>query len=160
MPSILVRILAAFLVATFASAASCSKSAPAYEALPREKLVIHSENGAHAFTVELANDDATRRTGLMFRRELADDAGMIFDFETPQTVSMWMKNTLIPLDMAFIRADGTIARIADKTIPRSLRPVSSGEEVLAVLEVRGGRLAELDVREGDRVSFPQIFKKN
>ena len=77
---------------------------------------------------------------------------MIFPFPQPRMASFWMRNTLIPLDMIFIRADGTIARIAAKTVPHSLEPVSSGEPVAAVLEIAGGRAAELGIGEGDRVS--------
>ena len=78
---------------------------------------------------------------------------MIFPYDPPQDVGFWMKNTLIPLDMIFIRADGRIARIAARTRPHSLEPVLSGEPVAAVLEIRGGRAAELGIREGDRVEW-------
>ena len=89
----------------------------------------------------------------MFYRSLAPNQGMIFPYDPPQPVSFWMKNTLIPLDMVFIRADGTIARIAHA---RALdeTPVPAGEPVALVLELRGGRAAELGIREGDRVDWP------
>jgi len=89
----------------------------------------------------------------MFRRTLAPDRGMIFPYDPPQDVAFWMRNTLIPLDMVFIRADGTIARIATAK-PLDETPVPSGEPISAVLEIAGGRAAELKVKEGDKVSWP------
>ncbi len=115
-------------------------------------LTIHSANGDHAFRVEIAASLAEQERGLMFRRELSPDRGMIFPYDPPQEVSFWMKNTLIPLDMIFIRADGAIARISTAR-PLSLETVPSGEPVVAVLEIGGGRAAELGIREGDRVEW-------
>ena len=88
----------------------------------------------------------------MFRKSLAGDRGMIFPYDPPQDVSFWMKNTLIPLDIVFIRADGTIARITH-AISMDLTPLPSGEPVAAVLEIRGGRAAELGIKEGDAVTW-------
>ena len=90
------------------------------------------------------------------RTELAENAGMLFDFEETQPVSMWMKNTLIPLDIAFIDKDGVIRRIAAETTPRSLESISSGAPVIAVLEVNGGVFERLGVEEGDRVRHPMF----
>jgi uncharacterized membrane protein (UPF0127 family) len=115
-------------------------------------LTIRSASGEHRFAAEVAATPEQQERGLMFRRELAPDHGMIFPYGPPQTVGFWMKNTLIPLDMLFIRADGTIARIATAT-PLSLDTVGSGEPVAAVLEIRGGRAAELGIRAGDRVDW-------
>ena len=117
-------------------------------------LTIHSKTGAHKFTVEVAATAEQQERGLMFRKEIAPDRGMIFPYDPPQDVSFWMKNTLIPLDMLFIRADGTIARIATAK-PLDETPVPAGEPVAAVLELRGGRAAELGIREGDRVDWPR-----
>ncbi|GAA4712840.1 DUF192 domain-containing protein [Sphingomonas lutea] len=116
-------------------------------------LTIQSGSRSHRFTVEVARTAEEQAQGLMFRESLADDRGMIFPFEPPREAGFWMKNTLIPLDMIFIRADGTIARIAANTVPHSLEPVQSGEPVAAVLEIRGGRSAELGIKEGDRVDW-------
>ena len=90
--------------------------------------------------------------GLMHRKELAERRGMLFDFKQEQPVSMWMKNTLIPLDMLFIRADGTIARIAANTVPLSTATIPSNEPVLAVLEIAGGAAKRLGIAPGDRVA--------
>jgi uncharacterized protein len=89
---------------------------------------------------------------MMFRTSLAPDRGMLFPYAPPQPVGFWMRNTLIPLDMVFIRADGTIARIAT-AVPHSLEQVWSYEPVVAVLEIAGGRAAELGIKEGDRVDY-------
>ena len=91
--------------------------------------------------------------GLMYRNALAPDRGMIFPFDPPRQASFWMRNTLIPLDMIFIRTDGTIANIAANTVPFSEEPVLSEGDVAAVLEIAGGRSAELGIRAGDKVSW-------
>ncbi len=116
-------------------------------------LTIRSASGEHRFTVEIAASPEEQETGLMFRSALAADRGMIFPYDPPQGVAFWMKNTLIPLDMIFIRADGTIARIGAMAVPHSLAPVPAGEPVAAVLEIAGGRAAELGIRAGDRVDW-------
>lgn len=113
--------------------------------------------GEHRFNIELADEPEERRVGLMYRTEMAADAGMLFDFEKPQQISMWMKNTLIPLDMAFIDEQGVIRRIAADTTPRSLESIPSGALVIAVLEVNGGTFERLGIAEGDKVRHP-IFK--
>jgi uncharacterized protein len=115
-------------------------------------LTIHSATGDHKFTVQVAATPEQQEHGLMFYRSLPGDRGMIFPYDPPQAVSFWMKNTLIPLDMLFIRADGTIARIATAK-PLDETPVPSGVAIAAVLEIRGGRAAELGIREGDKVDW-------
>lgn len=117
-------------------------------------LTIRSGAKTHRFSVEVARTPAEQAKGLMFRREVPPDQGMIFIFSPPRPASFWMKNTLVPLDMIFIRPDGTIARIAANTVPLSLDPVAVGEPVVAVLELAGGRAAALGIREGDKVSWP------
>ncbi len=140
------------LAATTASpAAEAPRTAPS--GLDLVPLEIRSATGTHHFTVEVARTPEQQGQGLMFRAALAADMGMIFPFPSPRMASFWMRNTLIPLDMIFIRADGTIARIAADTVPHSEESMSSGEPVAAVLEIKGGRAAELGIREGDRVSW-------
>ena len=125
----------------------------AQSGLAEVPLTIHSQNGDHRFTVEVAASPQEQERGLMFRRALAPDRGMIFPYAPPQYVAFWMKNTLIPLDMIFIREDGKIARVAANVAPQSLDTVPSGELVTAVLELRGGRAAELGIRAGDQVEW-------
>ena len=122
----------------------------------QDVVIITSESGQHRFQVELADDDEERRVGLMYRTEMAADAGMLFDFGSTQPISMWMKNTLISLDMAFIDEEGVIKRIAANTTPRSLESIRSGEPVIAVLEVNGGVLDSLGVKVGDTVDHPMF----
>lgn len=121
--------------------------------LQQMTLDIRSEAKTHRFTVEVARSFQEQETGLMNRPTLAPDRGMIFPYDPPQPVAFWMKNTLIPLDMIFIRADGSIARIAT-AVPLSLEPVPAEEPIAAVLEIGGGRAAELGISEGDRVDWP------
>ena len=143
------------------AAAGCTPSNPAQApiaersaaGLEQVPLTIRSASGTHRFTVEVARTPEEQANGLMHRQSLAPDRGMLFPYEPPQSAAFWMKNTLIPLDMIFIRADGTIARIAANTVPLSLDPVPSLEPVAAVLEIAGGRAAELGIQEGDRVSW-------
>jgi uncharacterized protein len=117
-------------------------------------LRIESRSGSHDFRVEVARTPNQQDTGMMFRRSVGADEGMLFPFPEPRWASFWMKNTLIPLDLIFIRQDGTIARIAANAVPKSLRPIGVGEPVVAVLELGGGRAAELGIVEGNRVSWP------
>jgi uncharacterized membrane protein (UPF0127 family) len=124
-----------------------------------ENLSIATQGGQRqTFRVEVARNDADRAQGLMFRRSMPADQGMLFDFGRVEPVSMWMQNTYLPLDMLFIRADGTIARIAANTEPLSTRTIPSGEPVLSVLELNAGMAAKLGIKPGDRVEHP-IFKR-
>lgn len=116
-----------------------------------EPLQILTSRGPVSFQVEIAADDAARARGLMHRKSLAPDRGMLFDFHTPRPVSFWMRNTYISLDMIFIRADGRILSIARNTTPLSDQGVPSGGPVRAVLELVGGRAAEIGALPGDRV---------
>jgi uncharacterized membrane protein (UPF0127 family) len=123
----------------------------------QQTLEIASKTGVHTFAVEIADNDADRAKGLMYRKELPEGRGMLFDFHREQEVSFWMQNTYIPLDMVFIRADGRILRIAENTEPLSTRLIPSGGPVRAVLEVVGGTTRKLGIAPGDRVASP-IFK--
>jgi uncharacterized protein len=117
-------------------------------------LEIASKTGVHAFAVEIADTEAAREKGLMFRKSLPEGQGMLFDFHQEQSVGFWMKNTYIPLDMIFIRGDGRILRIAENTEPLSERIIPSGGPVRAVLEVIGGTARKLGIAPGDRVAYP------
>lgn len=118
----------------------------------RSSLGIETADGAvHEFQVYLARTPQQLARGLMYVAELPADQGMLFDYPRPRRVSMWMKNTLIPLDMLFIRAGGVIANIAQRTVPGSLAVINSEGKARAVLELNGGTAARLGIRPGDRV---------
>lgn len=125
--------------------------------LPQSDLVIHTAKGPQRFKVELADDDVSRARGMMFRTSMAADAGMLFDFKQEQMASFWMRNTLIPLDMLFIKTDGTILNIHQRAIPRDETGINSAGPVRAVLELNGGTVARLGIKPGDRVEHP-IFR--
>jgi uncharacterized membrane protein (UPF0127 family) len=118
-----------------------------------EPLVIHAGGSAYKFEVEIVATPEGRAQGLMYRKSLAANAGMLFIYPDEQPVSFWMKNTLIPLDMLFVRADGSIAHIAHDAVPFDETPIDSGAAVKAVLEVNGGTANALGIREGDRVEY-------
>jgi uncharacterized membrane protein (UPF0127 family) len=139
------------LVALLLGAALCPPGVSVARGLPVETLDIRTHHGVHRFEVEIADTEASRERGLMFRKALAADKGMLFDFKAPQPVSFWMKDTLITLDMVFITADGHILSIARNAQPMNETPIASGGDVLGVLELRGGRAAELGLQPGDRV---------
>jgi uncharacterized membrane protein (UPF0127 family) len=132
---------------------------PLRAAVETHTLEIVSKTGVHQFSVEIADTDASREKGLMFRKELPLGQGMLFIFPQAEEVNFWMKNTYIPLDMIFIQSNGRILRIADNTTPLSTEIVPSGGPVLAVLEVIGGTAQELGIAPGDQVAYP-IFQAN
>lgn len=148
------RFRPAFLAAGLGLAAICAAYAQALEALS----IVGQGGQRQSFQVEVARNDADRSQGLMFRRSMPADRGMLFDFGKVEPVSMWMQNTYLSLDMLFIRPDGTIARIAANTEPLSTRTIPSGEPVLAVLELNAGTAARLGIKAGDRVEHP-LFKR-
>jgi uncharacterized membrane protein (UPF0127 family) len=117
----------------------------------KSKLVIETAKGKFSFDVELALTPPQMMQGLMYRRELAADAGMLFDYVNPQTISMWMKNTLIPLDMVFIAADGKVVDFRERAVPMSLDTIESKVPARAVLEVNAGTVARLGIKVGDVV---------
>ncbi|MDQ0393073.1 DUF192 domain-containing protein [Labrys monachus] len=122
-----------------------------------EPLSITTQSGKHDFQVEVMRTDEEQQRGMMFRRSLADDKGMLFPFKDVQVATFWMENTYVSLDMIFIRADGTVQRIEKRAEPLSTRTISSGAPVLAVLEVVAGSADRLGVKPGDKVSYP-LFK--
>ncbi len=124
-----------------------------------DTLEIASKSGVHAFAVEIAATEAEREKGLMYRKELPEGRGMLFDFHREQEVGFWMQNTYIPLDMIFIRGDGRILRIAENTRPLSTRIIPSNGPVRWVLEVIGGTAAKLGIAPGDRVASPAFNRK-
>ena len=121
--------------------------------LDQISLCITSGGKTRAFTVEVARSSPEQAKGMMFRDRLADDRGMLFPFPQAKVASFWMRNTVIPLDIIFIRANGSIESIAENAIPYSTDPVEAGEPVTAVLELRGGLAVELGIAPGDTVRW-------
>ncbi len=144
-------VLAAALSAAFATTFARAQTGPQPE-LPKEKLVIITSDGQrHDFSVEVATSQQQQTTGLMFRPTVAADGGMLFDWGAPRDSTMWMRNTIAPLDMLFINPDGSIRHIAENTVPGSLAQIPSHGEVRATLELAAGTAAQLNLRVGDKV---------
>jgi len=159
---LIARVAATLLVAGLAACqptnGSAGGNASALERSPAglEQLALKitaADGRIHRFTVEVARTPDQQARGLMNRESLAADRGMIFPYDPPVVASFWMKNTLIPLDIIFIRADGTIASIEANTVPLSLDPVASAVPVATVLELAGGRSAELGIVPGAKVEW-------
>jgi uncharacterized membrane protein (UPF0127 family) len=123
-----------------------------------EKLTITTKSGVFSFLVEVMRTEAERETGLMFRRYLPADRGMLFDFKVEEPVMMWMKNTYLPLDMIFLSRSGVVKTVAENAEPMSETIIPSGGNVFAVLEVNAGTAARIGIKAGDRVVHP-IFDK-
>jgi uncharacterized membrane protein (UPF0127 family) len=132
---------------------------PPARAASVQPLEIVTKSGVQVFSVEMATTEEEKTTGLMYRKELPDGKGMLFDFSPEQQISMWMKNTYIPLDMIFIRADGRILRIAENTEPLSTKIISSGGLAKGVLEVIAGTAQKYGIQPGDRVAHPLFNRR-
>jgi uncharacterized membrane protein (UPF0127 family) len=139
-------VLAGAAVVAFAGAARGQLAT-----FPKGKLVIETAKGKFPFDIELALSSPQMMQGLMFRRALAADAGMLFDYGSPQPIAMWMKNTLIPLDMIFIASDGKVVDFHERAVPMSLDTIETKVPARAVLEVNAGTVARLGVQVGDTV---------
>lgn len=148
-----VALAVVVLAGGWAGGVAAQESGPV--SFAHSKVEIVSAAGAHTtLDVEMAVSPEQLTQGLMFRRSLAADAGMLFDFGRVQPVDMWMKNTLIPLDMVFIAADGRIVGITQRAVPQSLAIIAAPVPVRAVLELNGGAAARLGLATGDRVRHP------
>lgn len=130
--------------------------APGQAVLRVERLELVTASGVHELEVEIAVSPEEQARGLMFRTELAENKGMLFPYPSPRELTMWMRNTYIPLDMVFIRADGTVHRIEAQTVPFSERTIASHGAVSAVLEIAGGRAARIGLKPGDTVRHPHF----
>ena len=119
-----------------------------------ELSIITSNGSKHNFLVEVARTEEEKKIGLMFRKTLAKNAGMLFLYKREALRLMWMKNTFIPLDILFIDKNGVIKRVVKRSIPHSLATISSRQSVLAVLELRGGITSSLEIKKGDRIEHP------
>lgn len=150
-------LLLTLLAVPLAAQAQAAAPTGPQPTLPKEKLVIVTKDGTkHMFDVELATTPKQQEIGEMFRKSVPENGGMLFVWDRPQVSNMWMKNTLVPLDMVFIKANGTIASIAENTVPHSLRVIQSHGPVLATLELAGGVTAKLDITVGDKVEAKQF----
>jgi uncharacterized membrane protein (UPF0127 family) len=145
----LLAVLAFIATAAWAQEQNITHAQPE---LPRETLTIVTHDGKrHEFHVEMAKTPDQQTIGLMFRTHVPDDGGMLFDWGLPRESQMWMRNTLVPLDMVFINADGSVRSIAENTVPRSLAVIASHGPVRATLELAAGVTEKDDIRVGDRV---------
>jgi len=151
------RLMMSLAAASAVLVALCA--APAARAASFQPLEIATKSGVQVFSVEMATTEEEKTQGLMYRKELPDGKGMLFDFSPEQQISMWMKNTYIPLDMIFIRADGRILRIAENTEPLSTKIISSGGLAKGVLEVIAGTAQKYGIQPGDRVAHPLFNKR-
>lgn len=148
------QALGALIAALFLFGAGPSEAQIA--TFERSELTIVSGGKRHLFQIEMAISAEQMAQGLMFRRQMAPDAGMLFLHREERELSMWMKNTFIPLDMVFIAADGRITRIAQRTVPQSLTTISSDGPAMAVLELNAGTAERLGIKPGDRVEHPGL----
>ncbi len=146
---LLAPLFAMLLVPSLALAQDTSKAQPE---LPKEMLVIVTKAGArHDFQVEMAASEAQQTVGLMFRKSVPADGGMLFDWGAPRESTMWMRNTISALDMLFINPDGSIRRVVPDTVPESLAIIESRGPVRATLELAAGTAKRLDIHAGDTV---------
>lgn len=143
----------AFFAACAADAAG-RRPPPQLAGLPTSALSVETASGTHRFQVWVAADPGSRERGLMFVREMPADRGMLFLFARAQYASFWMKNTYLPLDLVFIRRDGSVSNVARGAVPGSLEPIVSSAPVTAVLELLAGTADRIGLRPGDRVSWP------
>jgi len=146
---ILLLSCAAMIASLFVFAAGAQ-----LQSFATSELTIVSATGPHRFTVEVAETPAQMQQGLMFRRTMASDAGMLFDYKTPMVATMWMRNTFIPLDMLFVDAQGRIVNIRERAVPESLDVIAAAAPVRAVIELNGGTAARLGIAPGDQVQHP------
>lgn len=151
MSQFLHRSLAVVLVVT-----TLLLSGPFAQAFSRDIVVIRTHDGSHRFNVELAVSEEERAQGLMFRKDLAPNAGMLFLYNQDQAVTFWMKNTYLPLDMIFIASDGKITQIVRRAQPLSENLIPSNTYVRGVLEVNAGIADRLDIEPGDQVDFRSL----
>jgi hypothetical protein len=119
-------------------------------------LVLKTDSGDHSFNIEVATTNQERALGLMFRRSLPENGGMLFLYDQPQAAAMWMKNTLIPLDMVFISPEGKVHRIESNAEPFSTAVIPSEGDIVGVLELKGGEAGRIGLKRGDKVLYPGL----
>jgi len=134
----------------------CVLAAPAWAVCADDKVTVTGDWGQASFTVDVADDNAERAQGLMFVENMSTLTGMLFVYDRPQSVSFWMKNTLIPLDMLFVAPDGEVLRVHENAIPGDLTPIPGGDGIQMVLEINGGLSRRLGITEGDVLQHPSF----
>ena len=137
------------LALAFLAGAAAATCAP-------DRVDLRGPFGQARFTVEIADTDATRAQGLMFRESMPRSAGMLFIYDAPTTASFWMMNTLIPLDMIFVQPDGRVSHVHHDAIPHDRTPIPGGDNVLMVLEINGGLARALGIEEGAELRHPRL----
>lgn len=154
-PRILVSLAlaTAVLAVPVAAATATASTAVAQSGLATRALVIETAIGKHRYTVEVAATPQQQETGMMYRRSMPADHGMIFPFAAPQVLTFWMENTWLPLDLVFIASDGKVVSIAADAKPMSRDIISSGAPASAVLELNAGEAKRIGLRPGDRVRY-------
>ncbi len=135
-------------------------TAGAHSACAPDKISVRGDWGTAKFSIEIADDFAERAQGLMHRQSMPRLSGMLFIYEAPGNLTFWMRNTLIPLDMIFIKPDGSIAHVHENAIPLDETPIPGGEGNLAVLEINGGLSSKLGIKAGDQVQHPAFSGQN
>lgn len=140
-----------------ASGPGCVADGRPQTGLPRESLTVQTTRGPVTLDVQVAADDRTRETGLMFVRSMPQNVGMLFDFQSPREVAFWMHNTYIPLDLLFVDGNGRILNIAANAQTCNDNPIPSAGAARAVIELNAGAAARLGIRPGDRVSGQRIY---
>lgn len=136
--------------------AAVTMASGAFAACSDDRVDLRGPFGQARFTVELADTDATRAQGLMFRESLPRSAGMLFIYDAPTRASFWMMNTLIPLDMIFVQADGLVSHVHHDAIPHDRTPIPGGDDVLMVLEINGGLARAMGIAPGAELRHPRL----
>lgn len=145
-------LFAAFVLCVAGVSHADEANAALDQLFPKSELQVATPDArVHRFQVWVADDDAHRQRGLMFVKQMAQDAGMLFAYPSPRAVSMWMKNTVLPLDMLFVDGTGKVAKVAENTTPFSLQTIDSEVPVVAVIELNAGTCSRLHIRAGARV---------
>ncbi len=147
------RILAACALMLMAPIGCKQQPADRYATLNGDATIQSANGKVNEFKIEIASTPEAQARGLMSRESLAPNAGMLFPINPARKISVWMKDTPISLDILFIRKDGTIAKVASDAVPYSQQLIDSEVPVAAILEISGGRAAQLGIKEGGRVSW-------
>ena len=137
----------------------CATAAQAAPNCRADKVELRGDWGQAAFHIEIADTEATRARGLMFRESLPRGAGMLFVYDRPQTAAFWMKNTLIPLDLIFLDEHGRVTRVHEHAVPGDLTPIQGGDQVFAVLEINAGLARRYGIEPGSQMRH-QIFSRS